>query len=37
MVGAHQNVEPGGPGDAGLDALATALYVTIDGLLKTAR
>jgi hypothetical protein len=36
--GAHDrrcepNVEPGGPVDADLDTLATALYVTIDDLL----
>src|SRR6266542_1249098 len=30
------NVEPGGPVDADLDTLATALYVTIDDLLKQA-
>ena len=30
------NVEPGGPGDADLDTLATALYVTIDDLLQQA-
>jgi hypothetical protein len=36
MIGVATNVEPGGPVDADLDTLATALYVTIDDLLKQA-
>jgi hypothetical protein len=31
------NVEPGGPVDADLDTLATALYVEVDELRKAAR
>jgi hypothetical protein len=36
MIGVATNVEPGGPVDADLDTLATALYVTIDDLLKAS-